>query len=77
LSFQDDTFLFYRRDFEASRIFVTEIYPDNMNWTLYDNTPETFKSMKPTFVPISIFNASKPPEQAYSFGILTIEVYQQ
>ncbi|MFA6088892.1 MAG: hypothetical protein WC755_03435 [Candidatus Woesearchaeota archaeon] len=47
-------------------------YPNCDTFNIYDNTPETWTSKEPFFIPVSIFN---PITNEYNLGIANVEVY--
>jgi hypothetical protein len=62
----------YAREFGTTTITLTEIYPYEGNWTLYDNRKGNFTSAPVTHVPIMLFNTSS---DKYYFGVLDITTY--
>lgn len=59
--------------FSYSKITVRRVFPDSVvNWTIYDREPNEVEDVRPTYFPISLFDAR---EQTYFFGIMTVEAY--
>ena len=68
---------YYFDTFGFSTIAVSEVYPEEHSWTLYDQKKEvngkaTFARKARTPIPVALFN---PIEGRYSFGVMTIDVY--
>ena len=57
-----------------SKITITEIYPSENTWTLYDQSLEQFSNKIATNIPISLLN---PVDDSHSFGIMLVEYYTQ
>ncbi|MBT5021374.1 hypothetical protein HOK51_10150 [Candidatus Woesearchaeota archaeon] len=64
---------YYSREFGQSLIQIKQIYPFEMSWTLFNNTPDKLVESSLFQIPISIFDAS---EEASNFGILQIRVFR-
>ena len=73
----DENQFYYYDFFEYSNISVTEVYPDQRTWTIYENLPDDHiqKSSLVTHVPISLFNATAKGNKVYRFGVLNVVVY--
>jgi len=72
----DEAFLFYQAEFRSSKVTIQEIFPDPEEFVIYDNAPEKFKEMIPTFIPITIRDPMRPLQMQDAFGLLTVEVYR-
>ncbi len=64
----------YFSEFGYATVHVTEAYPGNTSWTLYDNTPEKYLSKLVTQSPILLYDAWK---DEYAFGVIEVSVYVQ
>ena len=65
--------IFYYDKFEFSTIKIMEMYPDEQEWIIYNNSLTNYKDKKATFLPTSVFD---PQTKAYSFGVLVVEIYK-
>ena len=66
--------LYYFDNFGNSRIVVTEVYPGNGNWTIYDQPKEDYRRISYYPIPITLKNSTNK-FQPYSFGYLSIWIY--
>ena len=64
---------FYARDFGKATIKIFEIYPNQDNFTVYDNNDGNYSEASDTNVPISIYDAES---DTYEFGVMRITVYR-
>jgi hypothetical protein len=64
----------YFNDFGYATITVTEAFPGNTTWKLYENVPEEYVDKLNTQSPILIFDAW---QDTYSFGVMEVSVYVQ
>ena len=78
LSTEDNKFYYYDY-FEFANISVSEIYPQNRTWNLYENLPSNHQENRylVTYVPISLFNTTAGTIGRYSFGVLKVVVYER
>jgi hypothetical protein len=68
-----DAYNYYRTQFGAATITVTETYPQPRTWTIYNNTASN-RTKIPIRVPVQINNPLKP--NTYSFGIMHVVIYR-
>ncbi|MFC1691544.1 hypothetical protein ACFL0W_05180 [Nanoarchaeota archaeon] len=70
--------IFYFNDFGNSRIVINQTFPKSAQWgfVLYDRKPANISELRNIQVPVSIFNASKPYNKAFTFGVITVGVYR-
>jgi hypothetical protein len=69
-------FLFYQTEFRDSKVTIQEVFPDVEEFVIYDNAPENFTEMIPTFIPLAIKDPTRPLQAQNSLGLLTVEVYR-
>jgi hypothetical protein len=62
----------YYTDFGFADIKVTEVYPGNSTWTIYENVPDGDSDKLVTQSPILIYD---PWLDAYAFGVMEVAVY--
>jgi len=55
-----------------STIKISEVYPEEKSWTLYDRPLDDFSSRINTQIPISLFN---PISKENYFGVMSVELY--
>ncbi len=65
---------YYFDTFGYSRISIKQIYPEVIDWEIYDKPGSQETDVSPMIVPISLYNASS---HDYNFGILSVEVYKK
>lgn len=66
----------YRRYYDIfrfSKIEIKEVYPDQMNITVYNHTMQNATDTLQSMVPVSLFNGSS---NMYSMGVLEITYYK-
>ena len=63
---------YYFPFFYYSEIVIEEFYPDRNQWVLYNYTPTKVQGVYPTYIPISLYNATS---KKYAFGLLSIMYY--
>ncbi len=64
--------IYYFDKFSFSKISVSEIYPDENSWVLYDRALEDYISKIQTNIPIIIFD---PVENKNAFGVMKVELF--
>ena len=71
------TVLAYNNKFGSSKIIVQQIYPEEKNWTIYDRTIDEAQTVRPFFIPVSLYSPRRPsdPVGTYGFGILEVWFY--
>ncbi len=69
-------FLFYQTDFRDSKVIVQEVFPEMEQYVIYDNAPEEFTEMIPTYIPVTISDPTQPSPSQNALGMLTVEVYR-
>ena|SRR3989338_7497197 len=69
--------LTYATKFGRSRIRVRQLYPEEKVWLLYDKGDEGAATVRPFFIPVSLYEPQLPdaPLGTYSFGILEVWYY--
>lgn len=68
----DQNEIHYFDMFSFSKITVTEVYPRDNEWLLYDKSLEDYSQKIVTNVPITIFN---PIEKRNNFGVMKVEFF--
>lgn len=68
----DQNEIHYFDMFSFSKITVTEVYPGDNEWLLYDKSLEDYSQKIVTNVPIIIFN---PIEKRNNFGVMKVEFF--
>ncbi len=69
---ESDAHLFYTSKFGNSLITIRDIYPDDNEITVFNNTPKNYKSAYASNIAVNIYNVSS---DSYSLAILTLKVY--
>ncbi len=64
----------YFSEFGYATINVSEAYPGNNTWTLYENKPDQYISKLVTQSPILLYDAW---QDSYAFGVIEVAVYVQ
>jgi len=64
----------YQERFGDSLIIIHQVYPDEKEWVLYNNSKPSFRYSYPYFIPKCIFDPLKQ-EQGYSLGLLEVVYY--
>ncbi|MDP3766219.1 MAG: hypothetical protein Q8R04_06935 [Nanoarchaeota archaeon] len=62
--------VYYYDLLEFSNVKISQVYPNEANWTLYSRKTDDFKNKFVTNVPISLYD---PTTRKHGFGVLTIE----
>lgn len=62
--------LFYFDMLGYAKVSVSELYPGDREWVLYDKQNPSATRIIKSFVPLSLFD---PVQDTYSFGVMTIE----
>jgi hypothetical protein len=63
---------YYSNLLGRSEVSVSQVYPENMTWILYDNS-QGLRAREAIDVPVSLYN---PASKAYSLGVVTIYAYR-
>ena len=63
----------YFVEFGYATITVTEIYPSNINYTIYSNQPVQFETKQTSQSPILLYD---PIQNTYSFGVIEVAIYE-
>lgn len=72
----DESFLNYEALFHDSNITITKIFPYRETFNLYDNSPEEFVEVVPTYIPIILKDPRERLDQGNSIAILKVEVFR-
>jgi hypothetical protein len=67
--------LHYYDSFGFSKIVIREVFPEQKQWVIYNNTPTDYKGKmdkKVTFIPIALSNYT---QRKYYFGVMEVEVF--
>ena len=73
ISKQEQNSAYYAREFESSLISVNLIYPDDVSYVIFNNTPVKYFESSSFQVPVSVFDAFN---DASSFGVLEVRVFR-
>lgn len=64
---------YYRNLLGTSSITITQVYPDEMTYTVFTGNYSTATSSQPFRTPVALFD---PVSDTYNFGYITIEVFR-
>lgn len=68
----DEAFFYYRSILQNSRISVEQLYPDKINYSLYENNMTANQSIETISIPVNIYD---PITRKNAFGVLKVEAY--
>lgn len=66
---------FYLQVFGTAKISVTELYPGNHSWTLFNESLAGASRKLTTPTPVSIYDPLSPEGSRFSFGVLNVDVF--
>jgi hypothetical protein len=64
---------FYLRDLGKATVYINTVYPEEANFTVYDNHDTNYTDASLTHIPISVYDSVN---DKYNFGVMVVTIYR-